>query len=181
MLYLTIPEVEGFDDKKEEFTIIKPAVTLQLEHSLISVSKWESKWCVPFFLKKEKTYEQTMDYIKCMTVTPNVKPEVYSRLTKKHIDQIYEYINAPMTATTFSKQQKAKQSSEIVTNELIYYWMIAYNIPSEYEKWHVNRLLTLIRVCEVKNQPAKKIGGTKVAQDYAALNKARKAKLNTKG
>lgn len=181
MLYLTIPEVEGYDEKKEEFLVTEPAVTLQLEHSLISVSKWESKWCIPFFLKKERTYEQTLDYIKCMTVSPNVKPEVYNRLTKTHIDQIYDYINAPMTATTFSKEQKAKQSSEIVTSELIYYWMIAYNIPDRYEKWHINRLLTLVRVCEVKNKPAKKMSGTKVAQDYAALNKARKAKLNTKG
>lgn len=181
MLYLTIPEVEGFDEKKQEFVAVEPAVTLQLEHSLVSLSKWESKWCVSFFSRTEKTYEQTMDYIKCMTISPNVKPEVYSRLTKTHIDQIHDYINAPMTATTFSKEQKAKQSSEFVTSELIYYWMIAYNIPFSCEKWHVNRLLTLVRVCEVKNRPAKKMSGTKVATDYAALNKARKAKLNTKG
>lgn len=181
MLNLFIPEVEAYDEKKEEFIITEKAVTLQLEHSLVSLSKWESKWCIPFFSQKERTYEQTLDYIKCMTVTPNVKPEVYNRLTKKHIDQIYDYINAPMTATTFSKAQKARQSSEMVTSELVYYWMIAYNIPSSYEKWHINRLLTLIRVCEVKNQPAKKMGGTKVAQDYAALNKARRAQLNTKG
>lgn len=182
MLQLHIPEVEGYDEKKEEFTVIEPAVTLQLEHSLVSLSKWESKWCEPFFRKKEHTFEQTLDYIKCMTVTPtNVKPEVYNRLTKKHIDQIYEYINAPMTATTFREPQKGKGSSEMVTSELIYYWMVAYNIPFECQKWHINRLLTLVRVCEVKNQPSKKMGGTKVATDYAALNKARRAKLNTKG
>lgn len=181
MLYLHLPEVEGYDEERQEFVIIEKALTLQLEHSLVSLSKWESKWLVSFFSKKERTYEQTLDYIKCMTVTPNVKPEVYSRLTKKHIDQIYEYINAPMTATTFSKEQKARQSSETVTSELIYYWMVAYNIPFECQKWHVNRLLTLIRVCEVKNQPSKKMNKTKVAQDYAALNKARRAKLHTKG
>lgn len=180
MLRLTIPASEMWDESKQEFVISKEQ-TLQLEHSLVSLSKWESKWCKPFFSKKEKTYEETLDYIKCMTLTQNVDPEVYYRLTLSNIKQINEYIEAPMTATTITDKQKGKSSNEQVTAELIYYWMIALGIPTEYQKWHLNRLFTLIKVCSVKNQPPKKMSKSEIMSRNAALNAARKKKLNTRG
>ena len=179
MLYITIPASELWDESKQEFINVKEQ-TLQLEHSLVSLSKWESKWCKPF-LANDKTDEETLDYIKCMTLTQNVKPETYNRLTKEHVDKIYKYINAPMTATTFTDDKTSKSNKEIVTSEIIYYWMVALNIPPEYQKWHLNRLLTLIRVCNIKNQPPKKMSKRETSSRYAALNKARRQQLNTRG
>ena len=113
-------------------------------------------------------------------MTPNVKPEVYDKLSQDNIEEIYEYINDPMTATVFS-EDKSKPNREIITAELIYYWMIAANIPFECQKWHLNKLLTLIRVCNVKNNPGKKKNQRETMEYYAKLNEARKKKLNTKG
>ena len=180
MLRITIPAVELWDERKQEFIITKEQ-TLQLEHSLVSISKWESKWCKPFLSKQEKTFEETLDYIKCMTITQNVDPEVYNYLTNKNIEEINNYINAPMTATYFSDEKTSKTSREQVTAELIYYWMIALNIPFECQKWHLNRLLTLIKVCSIKNQPPKKRSRKEIMSRNAALNAARRKQLNTKG
>ena len=180
MLQITIPASEQWDESKQEFVNTKEQ-TLQLEHSLVSLSKWESKWCKSFFSKREKTYEETLNYIQCMTLTQNVKPEAYNCLTQENIDQINEYIEAPMTATYFNKDEKSKGSNETITSELIYYWMIALNIPFECQKWHLNRLLTLIRVCEIKNQPPKKMSKSSIMSRNAALNAARRKKLNSKG
>ena len=179
MLRIVIPGQEFWDEEKQEFINTKEQV-LQLEHSLISLSKWESKWCKVFLSKQEKTAEETIDYIKCMTITPNVDPEVYTRLTKENIKEIEDYIAAPMTATYFSSNEN-KPSHEQVTSELIYYWMIALTIPFECEKWHLNRLLTLIKVCNIKNQPPKKMGKREIMSRNAALNAARRKQLNTKG
>lgn len=180
MLQITIPAVETWDEVKGEFASYKEQ-TLQLEHSLVSLSKWESKWCKPFYSKQEKTAEETIDYIRCMTLTQNVKPETYSRLTPDNIQQIYDYIEAPMTATYISEDTKGKKGQEQITSELIYYWMITLNIPPEYRKWHLNRLLMLIKVCNVKNQPAKKMSKRDIMSQNAALNAARRKKLNSKG
>lgn len=180
MLQITIPETEQWDGVKEEFSIAKEQ-TLQLEHSLISLSKWESKWCKSFFSKEKKTYEETIDYIKCMTLTQNVNPEVYNRLTMANVDQINTYIEAPMTATCFYDDKKNSGSREQITSELIYYWMIALNIPFECQKWHLNRLLTLIKVCNIKNQPPKKRSRREIMSRNAALNAARRKQLNTMG
>lgn len=180
MLQITIPDREQFDEIKQEFVYVK-GQTLQLEHSLISLSKWESKWCKSFFIKGEKTPEETIDYIKCMTLTKNVDPELYNYLTKENIDQILKYIDAPMTATTFHEDKTNSTSRERITSELIYYWMIALNIPFECQKWHLNRLLTLIRVCNIKNQPPKKMGKRQLMSRNTALNAARRKQLNTKG
>ena len=181
MLQLTIPlSPEGWDEVNEVF--IEPKVTtIQLEHSLISLSKWESKWCEPFLSKKNLTNEESLDYIRCMTVSKNVDPKVYLHITKENVDEIIKYINAPMTATTFSKNSNGKSSKEVITAELIYYWMIAYQIPSEYEKWHLNRLLTLIRICSIKNSPPKKMGRGEVMRNNAALNAARRHQLGSRG
>ena len=180
MLYITIPSCEMYDESTEEFVYAKEQ-TLQLEHSLVSLSKWESKWCKPFLSKQDKTMEETIDYVRCMTVNQVTDPTVYSRLTLDNLNSINEYIGSPMTATTFSNTPKGGSSGEQVTSELIYYWMIALNIPFECQKWHLNRLLTLIRVCEVKNQPPKKMSKREIMSRNAALNAARRKKLGTKG
>jgi len=180
MLQITIPAVELWDERKQEFVTTKEQ-TLQLEHSLVSLSKWESKWCKAFLTKQEKTFEETLDYIKCMTITQNVDPEVYNYLTNENIEEIKKYIEAPMTATYFSDDKTVKSSREQITAELIYYWMIALNIPFECQKWHLNRLLTLIKVCNIKNQPPKKLSKKEIMSRNAALNAARRKQLNTKG
>lgn len=180
MLTITIPASEMWDEKNEKFIDIKEC-TLQLEHSLISLSKWESKWCKPFLFTKEKTEEETLDYVRCMTLTPRVLPEVYYGLTSENIKAINTYIEAPMTATCFRADRNGRGNREIVTSELIYYWMIALNIPFECQKWHLNRLLTLIRVCNIKNQPAKKMSRREIMSRNAALNAARRKQLGTSG
>lgn len=181
MLQIKLPATEQWDEINNEFVFSKE-LTLQLEHSLVSLSKWESKWCKAFLSKEEKSYEETLDYIKCMTLTQNIKPETYLRLTKAHVEQINQYIEAPMTATYFSEIKEKKVSRDIVTSELIYYWMIALNIPFDpCQKWHLNRLLTLIKVCSIKNQPPKKMGKRAIMSQNAALNAARRKQLNTKG
>lgn len=178
MLKITIPAREMFNEETQEFFTIKEH-TLQLEHSLVSLSKWEAKWNVPFLSKNEKTVEQTIDYIRCMTITQNIDDDVYYGLSTKNVEDINNYIQAPMTATTFRKE--TKKSSEVVTSELIYYWMVALNIPMECQRWHLNRLLTLIRICNIKNTPPKKMSKRELMSRNAALNAARRKQLNTNG
>jgi hypothetical protein len=180
MLTITIPATELFDEKTGSFFHTKEQ-TLQLEHSLVSLSKWEAKWCKAFLSKEEKTVAETIDYIKCMTITQNVDPNVYNFLSHSNIAEINKYIESPMTATTFYGENQQGRSRETITSELIYYWMIALNIPMECQKWHLNRLLTLIRVCNIKNNPPKKMSRRETASRYAALNAARRNQLNTKG
>lgn len=180
MLTITIPATEMFNEKTQEFLVLKEQ-TLQLEHSLVSLSKWESKWCKAFLSKEEKTTEETLDYIKCMTITQNVDPNTYLRLTRSNIEEINKYIEAPMTATTFYGDTQKGRNKETITSELIYYWMISLNIPMECQKWHLNRLLTLIRVCNVKNSPPKKMSRREIMSRNAALNAARRKQFNTTG
>ena len=181
MLQITIPvSPEGWDEEKCEF--VEPqSVTLELEHSLVSLSKWESKWCKAFLSKNEKTSEEILDYIKCMTLTPDVDPDVYNHLTRDNMLQVNKYIEAPMTATYFPEDKSGKTSREIVTSELVYYWLIALQIPWECQYWHLNRLMTLIRVCNVKNAPPKKMSKRDIMSRNAALNAARRKQLNSKG
>ena len=181
MLQIVVPlSPEGWDEKKQEFVEPKTKV-LQLEHSLVSISKWESKWCRAFLSNKEMTQEETLDYIKCMTLTKNVDPEVYEHITNENIIQVRNYIEAPMSATFFHEDKSARRSRETVTAELIYYWMIALQIPFECQKWHLNRLLTLIKVCNIKNSPPKKRSKRDIMNRNTALNAARKKQLNTRG
>lgn len=174
-----VPEL--WDEEKSEF--IPPKYqTLRLEHSLVSISKWESKRCRAFFSKNDMTDEEIIDYIKCMTLTQNVDPEVYNCISPSNVEEIRKYIEAPMTATYFSKtEEKHGINQDTITSELIYYWMIALNIPVEFEKWHINRLITLIQVCNIKNQPKKKMSKRELASRNRALNAARRQKLNSKG
>lgn len=180
MLRLVIPmSPEEWDENKEEFVSGKTQV-LQLEHSLVSISKWESEWRKSFLNTRNKTPEETISYVKCMTVNSNVDPEVYSRLTREHFQAINDYINHPMTATTFREDKNRRPNRQIVTAELIYYWMTVSNIPFDREKWHINRLLTLIRVCNEENAPKKKRSQREIIAEQAALNAARRQKLNKK-
>lgn len=182
MLEITIPAGELWDEKNEEFISVNKSTKLRLEHSLVSISKWEQKWHKPFLIEGERTIDETRDYIRCMTLTKNVEPSVYWFLTRENIDAVKSYIDDPMTATWFhDKESKGKINGEQITSELIYYWMTAFNIPSEYQKWHLNRLITLIKICNIKNQPAKKQSTAETIRDYAALNAARRKKLKTKG
>ena len=179
MLTIAVPALEQFDDVKQEF-INSKATVLSLEHSLVSLSKWESKWCKPFLTKLVKTTEETLDYIVCMTVTQNVDPNVYAGFTEPLFDVVNDYIGKPMTATVISTQ-RGGSSREVVTAELIYYWMIALNIPFECQKWHLNRLLTLINVCNIKNGPQKRMSQRDLMRRNMDLNAARRAELGSKG
>lgn len=180
MLTIVIPETEEFDPVTSTFTVHKREV-LNLEHSLVSLSKWESKWKKPFLTDKEKTPEETIDYVRCMTVNNNVDPSVYGRLSMSAVQQINDYISDPMTATTFSEDKNKKKNREVVTAELIYYWMVALQIPFECQKWHLNRLITLIRVCNIKNEPPKKMSKADIYRQNAALNAARRRMHGSKG
>ena len=181
MLKIVIPDNEVWDEANRIFITVK-SQTLKLEHSLVSLSKWESKWCKPFLTKEEKTPEQELDYIRFMTLNTDIDPMVYYFLTNSDKKAISDYINSPMTATTINSQEnKTGRSKEQVTAELIYYWMIALNIPFECQKWHLNRLLTLISVCNIKNAPPKKRSKADIMRRNAALNAARRKRLNTKG
>lgn len=183
MLRITIPAEEYYDDEAEVFVMTK-ACTLDLEHSLISVSKWESKFQKAFLSPRTKSDEEMLEYIRCMTIQKNVNREVYDRLTTAHVSQIAEYIGSPETATRFPDGDTASQTqqkTETTTAELIYYWMFSMNIPYEFERWHLNRLLTLIRIFALKNSPQKKVSLNEVLSRNRRLNAERQAKYNTKG
>lgn len=181
MLQLKIPDTELFDEQKQKFITIK-GVTLSLEHSLVSISKWESKYKKPFLSRDEKTVEETIDYVRFMTITQNVDPSVYSFLTPEHIKQVMSYIDDPMTATTISKKEGQGNNRSIVTSEVIYYYMTAYQIPFDpCQKWHLNRLMMLIKVCDEKNSPKKKMSRRDAASRYGSLNAARRAKNHSRG
>jgi len=179
MLKIIIEARELYDENKEEFVTTSP-IALVLEHSLVSLSKWETIWKVPFLTSGTKSREETLDYIKAMTITQNVDPSVYYYMSQDVIDRVTDYIEDPMTATTFAKDM-GPASREIITSELIYYWMIHFQIPFECQKWHLNRLLTLIKICNIKNRPEKKRSMNEIRERNRALNAARKAKLQTTG
>lgn len=180
MLTITVPATELFDERTQEFVTIKEQ-TLLLEHSLVSLSKWESKWHKAYMGKDKKTTEEVLDYIKCMTVTQNVKPEVYLCLAAEQITQIKDYIEDAATATVIYHDKKQRPSRETITSEIIYYWMTVHNIPFECQKWHINRLLTLIQVCNVKNTKQKPKSKREIFEQNRRLNETRRAQANTRG
>lgn len=181
MLQIMLPERRVFNEETEEFISLDP-LTIKLEHSLISISKWESKWHKSYLSSDSYTTEEQLDYIRCMSLDPNLETKVLFRLTADDLKKIEEYIKNPMTATTFSKQERKGGRKQIITAEIIYYWMITYGIPFECAKWHLNQLMTLIEVCARKNAPSKQ-NGKKGSQrkQWSDLNKARRAKLGTSG
>ena len=182
MLTITVPDSELYNEETEEFITVK-GCTLDLEHSLISLSKWESKWEKAFLTATKKSDEENLDYIRCMTITRNVDPQVYSFIPSEQIEEVNRYISASMTATTIHDRTPGNQRQETITAEIIYYWMIAMNIPFECQKWHINRLLTLIRVCNIKMAPKSKskMSPKAVMAQNRALNAERRRLLNTEG
>lgn len=180
MLIINIPANEFYDESTESF-IYFSSREIRLEHSLVSISKWESKWHKPFLSSDDKTNEQLIDYIRMMTITQNVDDLVYSSMSQKTINEITEYINNPMTATTFSDRNN-RPSREIITAEIIYYWMVSLQIPFECQKWHLNRLLTLVKVCSIKSNPKqKKMSKAEIFRRNRELNAQRKSRLGTTG
>lgn len=182
MLYITIPSREFFDEKNNVFIEVK-GQTIQLEHSLVSISKWESRWKKPYLSpNNNKTNEEFIDYIKCMTITQNVNPSLYFGLTEDNITDIAKYIEDPMSARLIVDLGGRKTNREVITSEYIYYYMFSFNIPLECQKWHLNRLLNLINLFSIKNQPKKKGRITRAEMiERDRLNKERKEKWNTKG
>ena len=182
MLTITIPAREFYDEAEEMFVNTSEYV-LSLEHSLLSISKWESKWHKPFLAKNKddvRTNEEMMDYIKCMTLNRNVPEMVYDALTPQNLIEINNYINDPMTATTIKGGfNRGTGRNEIITSEVIYYWMVAFQIPFECEKWHINRLLMLVKVCNAMNNPKKNTRPDLAARQK--LNQARRAAAHSKG
>lgn len=180
MLTIKVLKNEFWDPKNEVFIEVPPT-TLNLEHSLISISKWEAIWHIPFLGKEQKSEEQMRSYVECMTLNKGVDPNVYLGLNADNRKRINDYISNPMTASTFPPEKEQAGKHETVTSELIYYWMVANFIPFECEKWHLNRLLTLIKTCSFKNAPPKKLGKNQLMRNNAALNAARRAKYHSHG
>lgn len=180
MLTIIIPEWEDYNDETMEFTKHK-AQKLVLEHSLVSISKWESTWRKPFLGNDDKTVPETLDYIRCMTLTQNVNPWVYTRITNDLLDKIQVYINTEQTATTFNDKQK-RGSKKIMTSEVIYFMIASHGLSMECQKWHLSRLMTLIRIAAIKNNPNKtKTNRRDIIENNQRLNKERREKYNSKG
>lgn len=182
MLQLRIEDREFFNEETQQFFTIK-GQTLQLEHSLVSMSKWEAKYKKYFLSRDEKTMEETLDYIRFMTITQNVNPDIYKFISPEQIRQVNDYIDDPMTATNIKKQEgKGGGAGKAVSTEEIYYYMAAYQIPFDpCQKWHFNRLMALIRICDEKNKPGKKMSKGEIVRNNRALNNKRKARLHTRG
>ena len=179
MLTIHVPMSESYDEEKNEF--IQETFAIDMEHSLVSLSKWESFFEKPFLGDEVKTPEELLWYIKAMVSTPDVPPEVYDNLTEQNAKEITDYLNAKMTATTIAEIPGEKPQKQVITAELIYYWMVSYQIPVEFENWHLNRLITLIRVCNEKNKPQKKMSPRDLAARNRELNAQRKAMYGTTG
>lgn len=182
MLTIIVPEREYYDEDKNEFYFVKEQ-KLVLEHSLLSISKWESKWHIPFVDNKPKTQDEVIDYIRCMTITPNVDPLVYKNLTPSNFKEITDYIDSPMSATSFYQEKSDEDRNspkKKVTSEYIYYWMAKFNIPFECEKWHFTRLMNLLRICAIENDD-RKMSKEKTMLSNREINAMRRAKYKTRG
>ena len=179
MLQIVLPENELFNEKTGEFVTVKSRV-IQLEHSLISISKWESKWKKPFLLPNPKSTEESIDYIKCMTVTQNVSELDYLSINIEILNKVNAYIDDSMTATSINRRS-AGRGREVVTSELIYFWMVHFGIPFECQKWHLNRLLMLIQICDIKGAPQQKMSRQDIFAQNKALNASRRQRLGSRG
>jgi hypothetical protein len=180
MLRLIVGETELFDESQNKF-IRTDGTVLELEHSLVSLSKWESKHEVPFLSAGEKNTDQIMDYIRFMIISPGVNPEILSELSQENLEEINAYIESKQSATTFGMMPERKGRGEVITSELVYYWMVAFQIPFECQHWHLNRLFSLIRICNIKNSKPKKMSRSEMAARNRELNAQRRAQLGTAG
>lgn len=178
MLVIDVVLEEQFDNETQTFGV-ETSVELHLEHSLVSLSKWESKWEKPF-LQSEKTTDETLDYIRCMTLN-DFDEDLYAYLSQSNINQIVEYINSSQTATTINEDTPAGPAKNTMTSEIFYYMMVSYQVPFECQHWHLNRLMTLLRVLHVKNQPEKKMSRSETLARNRELNRKRREQLKTTG
>ena len=182
MLRIVIEGTELFDEEKQEFLPPIEDVVLDLEHSLLSVSKWESKYEKPFLVKGDKSRDEIFGYIKAMVVTPDADLDAVDRCSQQNLNDVQAYIDSSQTATTFGQMPERPGSGEIVTSELVYWWMTNFNIPFECERWHLNRLFALIRIANIKNQkPGKKMSPGELARRNRDLNEKRRSELGTNG
>lgn len=183
MITVTVPKREVYDQETGIFHYTKEETTFQLEHSLASLQQWESIWHVPFLSKEEKTAEQTVSYMRCMCLTPGIEDDVFYCILPKDVERIMNYMNDSMTATWFREQKGpgGKKRAQIVTAEVIYYWMVSANIPAEYRYWHLNQLLTLIRVISEENRPKKKRSKREILEEQQSINERNKKLFNTRG
>lgn len=180
MLTITVPGIELFDNEKQEF-IDSESIELKLEHSLVSLSKWESIYEKPYLGSEQKTTEEALNYVFAMIVSPEVTIDILNQFSTENIEAISNYIEAKRTATWFNEVRSSPKSNETITSELIYYWMTMFNIPIECENWHLNRLFTLIRICNLKNSKPKKMSRSEIAARNREINASRRAKLGTTG
>lgn len=179
MLELKIPEAEYYDESTNSFVQL-PAATLRFEHSLLAISKWESKYEKPFLSNGEKTPKELLDYFQCMRLDDG-PPRDLHRLPESSIKDLHRYMNLKYSATTFRDRPNGARSGEVVTSELMYYWLTVYQIPFECETWHLNRLMALIRICSIKNAPKKKMRRSEILAQNRALNEQRLAQMGTTG
>lgn len=180
MLTIIIEEDEFFNEETQTFEEVEKTI-IDLEHSLLSVSKWESKYQKPFLSTAEKSPEEIFGYLKSMVVSPNLDPDVLYKCSQENLDEIQTYIDSSQSATTFGVMPERRGPGEVITSELIYYWMVAFNIPFECEHWHINRLFSLIRICNIKNAKPRKLSKNEIAMRNRELNAKRRAELNTSG
>lgn len=181
MLKLVVTGDELYDEETSQF-IYRDGFTLELEHSLVSLSKWEQRFMKPFLTSGDKTKEETLAYVEAMILNDDYPENFLEYLGAEHLRLIEEYIDSPATATTFSDlKEKTPKTRQVITSELVYFWMISHEIPFECQYWHLNRLFTLIRVCNTKNAKQKPMSKSEIAARNRALNAERKAKLGTNG
>lgn len=178
MLKIKISSNELYDEHTCEFVSI-PEQTLEFEHSLVSISEWESRWCKPFLSENEKTEEETMDYIRCMCLTPDVDDYVFTYMSADNILKIKKYIDSPMTASTVNDTDSSGESGEFITSELIYYWMSEHQIDFSCETWHLNRLLMLIKICNAKRRPPRKRSMSEIVAHHRTINEQRRKAMKT--
>lgn len=180
MLKIIVPSTELFNDETQTFHN-EEAFELELEHSLVSLSKWESIYLKPFLSTEDKTPQEVFGYVEAMIVSPKFPPGVFQRLSQENLNAINAYIESKQSATTFGRMPERKGRGEVITAELVYYWMVAFNIPFECERWHLNRLFALIRICNLKNSKPKKMSRHELAARNRELNAERRERLNTAG
>lgn len=180
MLVLSIGDEEFFDESTSKF-VKKPGIIVEFEHSLVSLSKWESKHEKPFLSGDEKTDDEILDYIRCMIISPGDSAEILSRMNQKDVDAVTTYIDSKQTATTFGNLPERKGRGETITNELIYYWLVAFEIEWEAQYWHLNRLFSLIKICNIKNSKPKPMSKSEIAARQRELNAQRRRETGSRG
>lgn len=180
MLKIIIEDEELYDEESNTFQTTE-RFEFEVEHSLLSLSKWEANYKKPFLSSGKLSTEEIFQYVMYMILTPNVTEKIVNDSSTKIFSEVNDYINSSQSATTFGEMPQKRGPGEVITSELIYYWMVAFNIPFECEKWHLNRLFSLIRICNIKNSKPEKVSRHEAAMRNRALNEKRKAELNTTG